>query len=149
MYSKYVFTFIALLIGGLIAVQGSINTQLSSYLRHPLQASFTNFLVGTICLLFINVLLRTGMPKGQELTGIPVYLFFGGILGAIFVSSVVILIPKIGVTTMLGATIAGQMVIATFIDHHGYFNVPVHAASPGRVMGIVLLLAGIFLIQRF
>lgn len=146
---KYALTAIALLIGGLLAVQGSMNSQLGTYLKHPLQASFTNFLVGTICLLLINVLLRTELPKASLLTQVPIYLFFGGILGAIFVSSVVILIPKIGVSTMLGATIGGQMIVASIIDHYGWFNVATHPFSLGRLAGIICLLAGIFLIQRF
>ncbi len=149
MYWKYALTGIALLIGGLLAVQGSMNSQLGSYLKHPLQASLTNFLVGTICLLLVNVLLQTEVPKLSLLAQVPLYLFFGGILGAIFVSSVVILIPKIGVSTMLGATIGGQMIVASIIDHYGWFNVSVHPFSFGRFAGIVCLVLGIFLIQRF
>jgi transporter family-2 protein len=149
MYSKYFFILIAILIGGLLSVQGSINSHLGSYLRHPLQAALVNFLVGTVCLLALNVLLRTGVPKGEEITRIPLYLFFGGVLGAIFVTSVVVLIPKIGVSTLLAASIGGQLIIASIIDHFGLFNVPVHPVSAGRITGILLLLSGVFLIQRF
>lgn len=149
MYSKYFFILIAILIGGLLSVQGSINSQLGSYLKHPLQAALVNFLVGTVCLFALNVLLRTGAPKGEEIMRIPLYLFFGGVLGAIFVTSVVILIPKIGVSTMLAASIGGQLIIASIIDHFGLFNVPVHPISAGRISGILLLLSGVFLIQRF
>jgi len=149
MYLKYVLTTVALLIGGLLAIQGSINSQLGSYLKHPIQAAFVNFLVGTFCLLLFNLLMRTGAPKMSVLTQIPYYLFLGGILGAIFVSSVVILIPKIGVATMLGASIGGQMILAAIIDHYGFFNLTVHPISSGRIIGIIFLIAGIFLIQRF
>lgn len=64
-------------------------------------------------------------------------------------SSVVILIPKIGVATMLGATIGGQMILAAIIDHYGFFNLTPHPISLGRIIGIIFLIAGIFLIQRF
>lgn len=148
MYLKYVLTTIAILIGGLLAVQGSMNAQLGGYLKHPLQASFTNFLVGTICLLLVNLVLRTELPKMNVLAQIPIYLFAGGILGAIFVSSVVILIPKIGVATMLGATIGGQMIVASIIDHYGWFNVSIQPISLGKVFGIILIIGGVFLIQR-
>jgi len=149
MYLKYILTTVALLIGGLLAIQGSINSQLGGYLKHPVQAAFVNFLVGTFCLLLFNLFMRTGIPKLSVVTQIPYYLFFGGILGAIFVSSVVILIPKIGVSTMLGASIGGQMILAAIIDHYGFFNLTVHPISTGRIIGIILLIAGIFLIQRF
>jgi len=149
MYIKYILTAVAIFIGGLLAVQGSMNSQLGGYLKQPLQASFVNFFVGTICLLAVNLLMRTGMPKASLLSQIPLYLFFGGILGAIFVSSVVILIPKIGVSTLLGATIGGQMIVASIIDHYSFFNVDVHPISIGRTAGILCLIIGIFLIQRF
>ncbi len=149
MYIKYVLTTIAILIGGLLAVQGSINSQLGGFLKHPIQASFTNFLVGTICLFILNLILRTEVPKAEVLSQIPVYLFFGGILGAIFVSSVVILIPKIGVATMLGATIGGQMIVATVIDHFGWFSVNPQPVSIGKIAGILFIIVGVFFIQRF
>lgn len=149
MYLKYILTAVAILIGGLVAVQGSINSQLGAFLKHPLQASFTNFLVGTICLLIINIILRTEMPRVNLLTQLPLHLFFGGVLGAIFVSSMIILIPKIGVATVLGATIGGQMIVASIIDHFGWFNMTIQPISIGKIIGIILLIVGVFLIQRF
>jgi len=146
--TKYMFVFAALLIGGFLSIQGSINAQISSFLKHPLQASLTNFVVGTIVLILLNIILRTTMPTFNELKTIPWYLFLGGVIGAMFVTSVVLLIPKIGVTTMLAASIAGQLIVATVIDHFGYFNVTVHPVSLSRIAGIIMLVLGIFLIQR-
>ena len=146
--SKYLFILAALFIGGLLSIQGSINAQLSSFLKHPLQAALTNFAVGTFALIMLNVLLRTHVPSFAELKAIPWYLFLAGLLGALFVTSVVILIPRIGVTTMLAASIAGQLIIASVIDHFGWFNVPIHHFSLSRMSGIVLLLVSIILIQR-
>ncbi|NPA36532.1 MAG: DMT family transporter [Chlorobi bacterium] len=149
MYTKYLLVTIALLIGGLLSVQGSINSHLGAFLKHPLQAAFVNFFVGAVVLLLLNILLRTEVPHFKELGKVPVYLFFGGMLGAIYVTSAVILIPKIGVSSMLAASIAGQLIISSVIDHFGFFNVPLHPFTLGRMAGIVLLLTGIFLIQRF
>ncbi|SFE30830.1 DMT family transporter [Thermophagus xiamenensis] len=146
--TKYIFVIIALLVGGFLSIQGSINAQLSSFLRHPLQASLTNFVVGTIVLIMLNVILRTTMPTVNELRMVPWHLFLGGVIGAMFVTSVVLLIPKIGVTTMLAASIAGQLIVATVIDHFGYFNVAIHPVSLSRIAGIIMLIIGIFLIQR-
>jgi len=146
--TKYIFIFAALIIGGFLSVQGSINTQLSSFLKHPLQASLTNFLVGTVVLILLNIALRTSTPTISEMKAIPWYLFLGGAIGAMFVTSVVLLIPQIGVTTMLAASIAGQLIIAAIIDHYGFFGISVHAISLSRVVGIVLLILGIILIQK-
>jgi len=149
MYTKYFLVAIALLIGGLLSIQGSLNSHLGAFLKHPLQAAFVNFFVGTIALFILNIVLKTEIPTSKELVKVPVYLFFGGLLGAIYVTSAVVLIPKIGVTSMLAASIAGQLIISSVIDHFGFFNVPVHPISFGRIAGIALLATGIFFIQRF
>jgi transporter family-2 protein len=146
--TKYIFIIIALVIGGFLSVQGSINAHLSSFLKHPLQASLTNVLVGTIILILLNVILRTSMPALSDMKRIPWYLFLGGVIGAMFVTSVVLLIPRIGVTTMLAASIAGQLIIAAVIDHFGFFNVAEHPISLSRTAGIAMLIAGILLIQK-
>lgn len=146
---KYIYTLIVVFIGCFLAIQGSINTQLTTYLKHPLQGAFVNFLVGTICLLGLNVVFKTQIPEMGSIKSAPWYLFVGGFLGAIFVSSVIFFIPKIGVTTVLAASIAGQLIAASIIDHYGFFGISVHSINTGRIMGILLLLSGIYLIQRF
>lgn len=146
---KIIYTLIVLLIGFLLAIQGSINTQLTTFLKHPLQGALVNFLVGFVCLVGLNLTFRTQIPDWGHLRAAPWYLFVGGLLGAIFVSSVIFFIPKIGVTTVLAATIAGQLIAASIIDHFGFFGLAIHQINAGRIAGILLLLGGIFLIQRY
>ncbi|WP_235207939.1 DMT family transporter [Saccharicrinis fermentans] len=146
---KYIYTLIVLIIGCFLAIQGSINTQLTSYLKHPLQGALVNFLVGTITLVGLNIIFKTHIPDWAHVKTAPIYLFLGGCLGAIFVSSVIFFIPKIGVTTVLAASIAGQLIAASIIDHYGFFGFTVHTISAGKVIGILLLLAGIFMIQKY
>ncbi len=146
---KIFFTTIVLLIGCLVAVQGSINTQLTTYLKHPIQGALVSFVVGSFSLLALNFIFRTQIPDWEHVKTAPWYLFAGGLLGAIFVSSVIFFIPKIGVTTVLAASIAGQLIAASVIDHFGFFGLTVHPISAGRIAGILLLTGGIFLIQRY
>ncbi len=146
---KIFYTIVVLLIGFLLAIQGSINTQLTTFLKHPLQGALVNFMVGFICLIFLNLILRTQIPDWGSVKEVPWYLFIGGMLGAIFVSSVIFFIPKIGVTTVLAASIAGQLIAASVIDHFGFFGLTAHPVSAGRIAGILLLAGGIFLIQKY
>ncbi|WP_159517755.1 DMT family transporter [Sunxiuqinia indica] len=145
---KIIYTLIVLIIGCLLAIQGSINTQLTTFLKHPLQGALVNFVVGSICLIGLNLLFRTQTPDWGTLKTAPWHLFVGGVLGAIFVSSVIFFIPKIGVTTVLAASIGGQLIASSIIDHFGFFGLTAQPISPGRIAGILLLMAGVFLIQR-
>jgi len=50
---------------------------------------------------------------------------------------------------VLAASIAGQLIAASIIDHFGFFGLNVHQISAGRIAGIALLIGGIFLIQKY
>ena len=145
---KIIYTFLVLVIGCMLAIQGSINTQLTTFLKHPLQGGLINFSVGFLCLIGLNLVFRTSMPDWEHVKTAPWYLFAGGMLGAIFVSSVIFFIPRIGVSAVLAAAIAGQMIAASVIDHFGFFGLETHPVNAGRIAGILMLLVGIFLIQR-
>lgn len=145
---KFIFTGIVVIIGCLLAIQGSINTHLTTFLKHPLQGALVNFLVGSVCLIGLNLLFKTQIPDFAHVKTAPSYLFIGGMLGAIFVSSTIFFIPRIGVTTVLAASIVGQLVAATIIDHFGFFGIAAQPISISRIIGIVLLLSGIFFIQK-
>jgi transporter family-2 protein len=49
---------------------------------------------------------------------------------------------------MLALFVAGQMSMGLVLDHFGVLGVPVHATSPGRLVGAVLVVAGVFLLRR-
>lgn len=139
----------AILVGGLIPIQSSINAQLGQLAKHPLLATFVNFLGGTIVLaIIIFVIVKPNIPSLSEAKNIPLYLYLGGILGITFVSTIILLTPHIGITNMLTGAIVGQIVISVILDHYGWFNLPVHAISWQRISGIILLLLGTYLTQK-
>jgi transporter family-2 protein len=47
---------------------------------------------------------------------------------------------------LLALTVAGQMLASVIIDHFGLLGFPQHPVSTGRVVGILLLIAGIWLV---
>jgi transporter family-2 protein len=144
----FFYLLITLLVGGLLPIQGAINTRLSRYLNHPLQSSLISFFIGTLFLLFLNIFIRKPVPGVHRILEIPPHLFLGGIIGAVFVSSVIFLIPNIGVTAFLATAVSGQMILSLIIDHFGFFNIPVRPVSPERIVGVGLLLLGVYLIQK-
>ncbi|MCZ6830312.1 MAG: DMT family transporter [Gammaproteobacteria bacterium] len=138
---------IALVVGGLLALQGMVNAQLGKALSHPLQASFIQFSVGILCLVILMFLFGIKVPAGQALGEIPWYLYTGGLLGIIYVTTVLVLIPRIGVANAVLAIFVGQMLLSISADHFGWFNTPVKTMGLSRTSGCVLLLAGLYLLQ--
>ena len=56
--------------------------------------------------------------------------------------------PRIGVLTTLVAMIFGNLVMAAIIDHNGWFGLNAIPFDWHRMLGLVLVLAGIALVVR-
>jgi transporter family-2 protein len=141
--------WIALGAGGVIAVQSAVNSRLGRELGNPALATFTSFAIGTVFVLVYCLVVRAGIPSTGTLLRVPAWAWFGGVLGAIYVAVVIVTTPKLGVGTVAGLTVAGQMGMALILDHFGLLGLERHAISPGRLAGMLLLIAGVFLLKRF
>ena len=139
---------LALTVGGLLTLQGLVNAQLSKALAHPLQASFISFTVGLLCLAVLMAFNQVRLPAPRVLGEIPWYLYSGGLLGIIYVTTMLVLIPKVGVANVVFAIFVGQMLVSISADHFGWLDNPVRTVDLSRVGGCVLLLAGLYLVQR-
>jgi transporter family-2 protein len=140
---------IALAIGVMLPLQAGVNAQLRLYVAHPVVAAFLSFIVGTVALLIVSLIFRTNWVSGSRLASAPWWVWMGGVLGANYVLMAIILAPRLGAATLIGLTVTGQMISSVILDHYGLIGYPVHPASPGRIVGSALLLAGVLLIQRF
>lgn len=139
----------AVLSGGVMSIQSTINASLGQHLKTPFQAVLVNFSVGLLVLIvLVLIIMNKHLPEVKVLSNIPWYLFFGGVLGVIVVSSVVWLTPQIGITNYMAGAIIGQLIVSAFIDHFGIMNVPVQHISWERGLGILLLLSGMYFVQK-
>lgn len=149
MQKSFLLLAIAFIVGGLVPIQSSINAHLGNFVKSPLQATLINFAGGVLLLLIILlVFYKNPFPSFAEVKQIPWYLFFGGFLGVIFVTTVVVLTPKIGITNMLAAALAGQLIVSVIVDHFGILHIPVHPITWQRGLGIAMLIGGVIFTQK-
>jgi transporter family-2 protein len=149
MQKTLLLTGIALILGGLIPIQSSLNTFLAQQFKSPLQATFVNFAGGLVLLIILLVFVfKVAIPPIAVLKTIPWYYFMGGFIGVAFVTMVVTLTPKIGITNVLAGALVGQLIISAIMDHFGLLNLQVHPLSWYRVLGILFLILGIFFTQK-
>ena len=137
----------ALAVGGLLALQGMVNAQLGKVLSHPMQASLISFSVALLFLAILMLFYGVKVPRLQTLGAIPWYLYTGGLLGVIYVTTALALIPRAGVANVILAIFVGQMLISICADHFGWFNTAVRSLDISRAAGCILLLGGLYLIQ--
>jgi len=142
------FTLVALIAGGMIAMQAPINAEVATRLGHPLSAATWSFCAGTAALALLALLFARGSTNLGALQTMPVYMLIGGgLLGAVYVSVNLILAPKIGITAVMALGIAGQLATALFLDRFGLFELAQRELSLGRVSGVILVLVGAVMVR--
>lgn len=139
---------VALLAGAATALQTGVNSQLRIYLNNPFQAGLISFAVGTLALAIL------ALPQGtrwnfSEMIAFPWWVWTGGLLGAFFVITAILLVPRFGAATYLALNLAGQMVMALILDHYGWLGFPQQKFSWIRALGAALLIIGVILIRKF
>ncbi|HZE04895.1 MAG TPA: DMT family transporter [Solirubrobacteraceae bacterium] len=132
--------------GGLIALQAPINAGLGRA-TGSLPAALVSFSVGALALAAIVVLSGNAGGLGS-LSGVSWYYLLGGLLGAIYVTNALIAVSAIGAGGVAAATITGQLAAAVAIDRLGLFGLDKVPLSPGRLIGVALLIAGTVLVVR-
>lgn len=142
---------LGLLAGAALPLQGAVNAQLRADLDAPVTVGAFSFAVATAAMaLVLLAFLATGRsapPRLAPLRRLPWWGWLGGFAGATYVTSVFLLIPRIGAATTIGLTVAGQQLGSLLVDHYGLMRLPRRPASRRRLAGVALLLAGVALIQ--
>ena len=139
---------IVLLAGAMLPLQAGVNAQLAHNSGHALWASGASFVVGSLILIALYIGLKHPWPGITQLRETPIWAWSGGLMGAFFVSSMVIFAPKLGATTLLALVIAGQMSAALVIDHYGIAGFNVNHVSLWRLLGILLIFGGVMLVRK-
>lgn len=149
MNTVVIYILLALLAGAMLPIQTAVNNRMAIAVGNPIIAALISFLIGTLSLLVY--IFATGTPT----TGLfaapsaPPVAWIGGLIGAFFVASTVALIPRLGVAMTFSLVIAGQMILTLIIDHFGFLGVPVREISAFRIIGAILITAGVILIRRY
>ena len=134
-------------VGGLIALQAPINSHLGKQIGTS-QAAFVSFAIGTILLAVIAALARGGLGQIADARHVTWYYLTGGVLGAAYVTSVLVTVRSLGAGGVVAATIAGQLTMGVIVDQYGWLGVAKEPVTAAKIAGIALLAAGVFLIVR-
>ncbi len=137
---------ILMAIGGIaVAMQPSINARLAEKVGF-LEAATVSFAVGTLVLLLVS--LTSGQGSFRRVPDADWWQLSGGLFGAFFVTMTIVGVPRIGTTAVLALTIVSQLTAGLVMDHYGLFGMRGIPIDYKRLLGVVLLLAGVFLICR-
>jgi bacterial/archaeal transporter family-2 protein len=149
MPTRLLFVSMALGLGAILIIQAAINARLAKEVGGSVMAAFISFAVGTVALfIFLLVTGQLTIPAGT-LSQSPWWIWIGGLLGTFFVAGIVVLLPRLGAALSFSLVVAGQMAAALLFDHFGLLGVAVREMSWGKLVGALLLVAGVVLIRKF
>ena len=133
--------------GGLVALQAPINSLLGRSIG-TWQAAFLSFAIGTIALACIAAMATGGLGQVASVRGVPWYYLTGGLLGAAYVTSILVTVRTLGAGGVVAATVAGQLALSVVVDHFGLIGVTKQPITVTKVLGVVLLGLGTYLVVR-
>lgn len=141
------FLLIAGLAGALMAVQGCLNSYLGEKMG-LIPATFSVQLLGTLTVGGLFLLFFRGGALLSTIVKIPYYYWLGGPLGVAIIYGVAVAISKIGAGNATTGIIFFQLLTAFLIDHFGFFNQETVPLTGGKIIGILLMVGGAFLLLR-
>ena len=136
---------IAIMGGVAIALQGQFMGLLDRALG-TVSSVFITYVGGGLVITMLLIAFRGGNLKNWQ--GVPWYAFSSGILGLVIVGSIGYVVPRLGVAKGFTLTVASQFLIASLIDHFGFFGAAVRPMEITRSLGLCLMLFGVWLVVK-
>ncbi len=133
----------AIAAGAVLPIQFGVNAQLASWVDSPLRATLVSFVVGAAVLVVAALLFARGWPAGDKLSAAPWWVWIGGFFGAFYVLGSVVAAPRLGAAAFFAFILAGQAVASLAVDHFGWVGFDENPVTPGRLLGMGLVAAGI------
>jgi transporter family-2 protein len=146
--NKILWIILAFLSGCFLPIQAGLNTKLGKAGASPVYASLISFAVGVAALVFYVILTKETFSWAGLKTA-PAYAWIGGVLGAFYVTVIILSFPKLGPGLTFGLVVAGQMFISIFLEHFNILVEKPHPITYMRVIGVLLVIAGVIIIRKF
>lgn len=145
---NYIYLLLAFLVGIAITVQAGVNANLRQAMANPILAASLSFGSGFVILLLMLLVTGGSMPSTDMIKQVSWWKWMGGLMGAIYMITVIVSVPKIGTANLVSLSVAGQLVAAIILDHYGLMGFALHSANGWRLLGILLIVMGVLLVVR-
>ena len=138
----------ALVAGAANPFQSATNAELNKQLHQPVWTALTVYIVGLVGVALIQLVVREPLPI-QSAGGAPWWAWMGGLVSIIATMIGLLLAQKLGSGLFTGLSLTASVITSVLLDHFGLVGLKQHTASPGRLLGCVLLVGGIWLVAKY
>ena len=130
-----------------IPVGAALNAGLGGKLQSTALATSIFFVVALLAAL-LYMLLVDGLPRSIRAPATPFYFYLGGFFVLFYVLSVTWVAPRFGVGNAVSFVLLGQLLSIAAIDQFGLMGAQQTSLSLSRLVGLLFMGLGVFLVVR-
>lgn len=137
MYKPMAFT-----LGIIITLMITLNGLLATYIGN----FYATVVINTIGLIAVSIVKIIRKEPFRFKTDLPLYFYLVGVLGVSIVFLNNFSFKNLGATTTVALLLLGQLVASQLVDHFGLFGMDKHPFHKQKLIGFIVIIAGILLI---
>jgi bacterial/archaeal transporter family-2 protein len=141
---RYFAYILALLAGTALSFEGAIYGELGKSIGQ-LETSFYNFFMGSIIMGLLWLFFGKG--KLSYVVESPKWSLLGGILGVVYLTSIVISVPFVGIGITMVAVIIGQLVMSMVIEHYGWLGSQKSRINKEKIFAVISMIIALVLVN--
>ena len=145
--STLIYAILAALAGSCIALQATANSAFRRNLESPWFAAFFSICGTILTASLFMVIYRPSAPTWEQLRNTSWWNWIGGPLGAMIVLAGAALVQRLGAAPFIALVVAGQLICSMLLDHFALMNLQENPITFGRVLGAILVVAGVVCIK--
>jgi bacterial/archaeal transporter family-2 protein len=114
--SKTLLLLVTLAMGAILPIQAALNGKLMRTFGHPVIGATISFLTGTLILLIYAFSIKSSFNP-VLIKETQWYHWTGGLIGAVYVTGIIVLIPRLGAGLAFTLIVSGQLLMSVLMDH--------------------------------
>jgi transporter family-2 protein len=137
-----------MLIAGIgIPIMGALSAGLGVRFQNPSVAPVMLCFVGLVLAVIFLVLVE-GVPTSLPTARVPIQYYLAGFFIFLYTLSITWVGPRFGIGNAIAFVLLGQLISMTVIDHFGLLGAIQYPLSLQRLLGLLLMALGIFLVVK-
>jgi len=145
MQSIFIIVFVGLIGGIAIGLQSPMSSILGNRLGMMESAFIVHFSGAVAASIPLLIWGGGNLSKWRD---VPWYTLGAGVFGLIVVSALSFIIPKVGAAPAVILLVLGQLIIGAMLDHYGLLGVEVRPLTSQRLLGLLVVVLGVWLTVR-
>lgn len=133
--------------GAMIPVMAILNAGLGRAAGGPIPATAILLATGLLAVLLLAAITTTRIPNMQSLARVAPIQYAGGLIVAFYVLSITFIAPRFGVGNAILFAVTAQLVTAALIDHFALAGAALRPVTAMRMVGLLVVIAGLVLTQ--